>query len=342
MRKKLYRPFPPQAFTFRTVFNRSVEINIVLLTGILFSLGDLMSLAALLLRGVAGPALFAIFKKREERLSWFLQNLPYGLIIFLVLPLSFPVFLGALLNLCLGALLFFRPRLPSFSIVAGAAILAWPLFFQQTQSPLFQYQQKVSEGATGESISLAGIEPKIEDKIVTERINNLLIWVGANMPVGYIDVLQGSHSEIPADRSWIFLIFGFFYLWARGHLTWMGISGFTITFFPLYLLLGGMPMGKSVLESDALFLLFSGSFMVPLLWNLSDYRQLPLGKGARFTLGLVAGVLCVFGSLTNAYTTVFGTSLLLWLSQRLFERVSVDEAYHRNDSLLLLLKRNHL
>ncbi len=334
--------FPPQAFIFRTVFNRSLEIVIVLLLGILIGLNDIFTLVTVFLHGVAGPLIFSFFRKKEEVLSWFLQNLPYGLVLYLVLPLTFPSILGVLLSVGLGALLYFRPRLPAFSLVVGMAVLAWPLLFQQVEAPLFRYYQKVNEGVVGDSIGLAGIEPGSDDKAITDRINNILILAGANMPVGYVDALKGADSVIPADRGWILLIFGFFYLWARGHLTWIAVSGFTIVFFPLYLILAGIPMGKSFWESDALFLLFNGSFMVPLLWNLSDYRQLPLGKWARFVLGLFAGLLCFLGCLVNAYTAVLGTSLLLWLTQRLFERVAVDEIYHKNDSLLLLLKRNHL
>lgn len=335
------RPFPPQAFIFRTVQNRSLEIVAVLVASSLLTLGSVWDVARLVSWGLLGPLVFAfLHKDRASRWLWFLQNLPYGVMLYLVLPASFPLPLGGGLSLALGALLLWRPRLPALALVVSLAILAWPAPFRAVDSPLGRYYQKLQEGAVGDSIGMAGLTPSDEDRVLTDRLNNILVQMGANMPVGYIDVLTGKSSEYPADRAWPLLILGFFYLWARGHLASIAVLGFTISFFPLYLFLGGLPLGKNMLESDALFLFANGIFMVPLLWHLSDYRMLPLGVRSRLFLGVFMGVVLFLASVGNLVTAVFGSALLFWLTQRIFERASVDEAYLRGDSLLLLFLRD--
>jgi len=340
MNQKSTNSFPPQAFIFRTLFSRSVEINIVFLLGSLIGLTDVLSLLRMMLVVFLSPVFFTLFTKKKDQVTTFLQNLPYNFLLYLFLPDQIPLILGLLLSAALNGILFFRPRLPALPLIMGITLMGWPALFQQLDTPLSQLFQKVPNETISDVISAAGIQPSQRDKELTDRVNNALALIGANMPVGYFDVLQGTYSAQPVERGFIILLIGFLFLWARGHITWLPVAGFTIVFLPLYLVLGGIGMGKSLFESDALFLLFSGSFSVPLIWNLSDYQLLPLGRLPRFVFGMFSGFICFLGSFINPFASVFGMSLVLWLLQRIFERIVVKEVYHQNDSILLLMRRD--
>lgn len=342
---------PPQAFVFRTVKGRLLEIGALLalatVLGISRAAGRAEDVINSLTRygAVVVPIVtLALARKSGKTKKAPLLGLAEGLILafllFWFLPPTLPlpfVIAGAVLA---AYLTFYRPRLPAVPLVLALVFLAWPDALMQTTSPL---QRAAVRLAAGESIdrltSLVGQTSDL-DRGLTENLNNLFAPTGLNIPTGYWDVFEGLGSNVVADWVWPWMLLVFLYLWPRGYLCWRAPLGFLLGFIPMALFLGGVPWNKGVLEGDVLFLLSSGSFMIPMLWYLSDYHLLPLGTRARFLNGLFAGLFSVPGLFSNLAVVPHGVVLILWLLQRFFERLSVDEVYHRGDAFLLFWRRN--
>ncbi len=284
------------------------------------------------------PSLSVMFlkKARQSSIETMLKILPFGMLFSLLLPGGLPWGIAVVFALLLGQLKYWRPRLPVLPMILGLLILSWPALFVGQMSPIANAFRDADGTTIRDTVQASGVRASPEDKILTDQINNLLAQVGVNIPVGYPDIFFGRMGSTLADFSWPLLLFGFLFLLGRGYLSWQAPAGFLLLFLPGVILLGGFSMGKGLGEGDALFFLLSGSFMLPLLFGLSDYSLLPLGGYPRFLFGLSGGLLASLGSAVYPLGTPYATLIIIWLLQRVYERTLVSEVYHQGDSMLLL------
>jgi Na+-translocating ferredoxin:NAD+ oxidoreductase subunit D len=170
------------------------------------------------------------------------------------------------------------------------ARVSWPTSFTEAlnSSPLVLLESSVSKGLSDPSgsplavLKIAGYKPSVLDGSFTDQLNSSLMFLGVELPGGYMDFFGHTDPGIIADRGLAALLLTTIVLAASRSTKAFIPAIFLAVFAGLVRLGGGVPYGGSLGGGDMLFSLLTGGTVLAAFLLTADPAT-----GAKSNLGAV-------------------------------------------------------